>query len=269
MTLRLCQRAHGSCGACCGLYNVRDHSRPALEAELRRRTAALATVERAEEAFRAAAAALARHAPEPLFASVRNCMLLGFLDAEGTRVGCLAHPLATGGPDLRAAGVYDVLTCEAFLCPSHAWLTEEEAQLAELGAGGWHLYGLTATDVPFLRACLGAVAARAGAGVERRHLVHPPFRAALHRLLALMEELEPGSAGLFGAFRPGRDGEPAPRRIDYEALARRTSPYDAILTCVGADPHSGNDLDLLEAEVVRRLDACAAAFPIADTPHRP
>lgn len=260
MTLRLCQRPGASCGACCGLYNVEDHSREALTAELWRRTRALARVPREEAAFRRAAAELAAGAAAPLFPSVRNCMLLGFLDGAGGRIGCLAHPLSTGGADLRAAGVYDVLTCDAFLCPSHAWLSEEEAQLVELGAGGWHLYGLTVTDVPFLRACLGAVAARTGARVERRHLERAPFLRALQRLLALKEELEPGSEGLFGAFKPGRDGEPVPRRIDYEALAREASPYDAILTCVGADPRSGNDLDRLEAEVRRRLDACAAAF---------
>ena len=269
MTLRLCQRAQASCGACCGLYNAVDHSREALTAELWRRTRALARVPREEAAFRAAAAALAKEAAAPVFPSVRNCMLLGFLDAAGTRIGCLAHPLATGGPDLRAAGVYDVLTCDAFLCPSHAWLGEEEAELAELGAAGWHLYGLVVTDVDFLRAVLGAVAARAGARVERRHLDHPPFRKALARLLSLKEELEPGSEGLFGAFRPGRDGDPVPRRIDYEALARETSPYDTILTCVGADPRSGNDLDLLEAEVRRRLDGCAAAFPPPGPSRRP
>jgi hypothetical protein len=105
--------------------------------------------------------------------------------------------------------------------------------------------------------------------VERRHLALEPFRRALARLLSLKEELEPGSEGLFGAFRPGRDGEPVPRRIDYEALARRTSPYDTILTCVGADPHSGNDLDLLEAEVRRRLDACAAVFAPPAAARRP
>jgi hypothetical protein len=260
MTIRLCQREGASCGACCGLYNQVDHSRETLTAELWRRTRALAGVPREEAPFRAAAAALAKGAAAPVFPSVRNCMLLGFLDEAGGRIGCLAHPLATGGPDLRAAGVYDVTTCETFLCPSHAWLGEEEAELAEVGAGGWHLYGLVVTDVEFLRAVLGAVAALTGARVERRHLGHPPFRRALARLLSLKEELEPGSEGLFGAFRPGRDGEPVPRRLDYEALARRTSPYDTILTCVGADPHSGNDLDLLEAEVRRRLDACAAAF---------
>jgi hypothetical protein len=259
--LRLCQRAHASCGACCGLYNGQDHSRAALTGELWRRTRALAREERAEPAFKACGDRLAAELGDPVFPSVRVCPLLGFLDAAGTRIGCLAHPLATGGPDLRAAGVYDVMTCEAFLCPSHAWLSEEEAQLAEAACADWHLYGLVITDVPFLRAALGAVAGVTGQRVERRHLDHAPFRKALRALLAMKEELEPGSEGLFGAFRPGRDGEPVPRRIDYERLERGASPYDQILLSIGADPRSGNDLDLLEEELRRRLDACAAAFP--------
>jgi hypothetical protein len=258
--IRLCQRPATSCGACCGLYNTLDHGREAVRGELTRRTRALARVERTLPAFREAAHRLAHGGPAPLFPTVKICPLLGFLDEAGGRIGCLAHPLVTGGVDLRAAGVYDVTTCESFLCPSHAWLNEEEASLTELATGDFHLYGLVVTDVPFLRAVLAAVASLTGARLERRHLEAPAFRTALTHLLALKEELEPGSEGLFGAFRPGRDGEPVPRRIDYQAIDRATSPYDQILTCVGADPRSGNDLDLLEEEVRRRLDACAAAF---------
>jgi hypothetical protein len=257
----LCQRAGASCGACCGLYNREDLSRANVRADLSRRTRALAQAPRTAEAYAAAARALAAEGCDPLFSSVRVCPLLGYLDAAETRVGCLAHPLVTGGVDLRACGVYDVLTCESFLCPSHAWLSEEEAQLASAATGDFYLYGLVVTDVPFLRAALAGVAARTGAAVHLRHLEHAPFRAALRRLLALKEELAPGSDGLFGAFRPAADGGEVPRRIDYAALGRDTSAYDTILTCVGADPRSGNDLDALEEEVRRRLDACARAFP--------
>jgi hypothetical protein len=257
--MTLCQRASASCGACCGLYNRSDVSRGAVAAELRRRTRALAAVPRTEAAFRAAARELEGAAPEPLFPSVRVCSLLGFLDEAERRVGCLGHPAATAGADLRDCGVYGVRTCESFLCPSFSWLSEEEAAIAEEATGEYHLYGLVVTDVPFLRAALEGVASRAGARVERRHLANRPFRAALRRLLDLKSELAPGSEGLFGAFA-APDGERL-RRIDYEGLGRAPSPYDTILTCVGADPRSGNDLDELEAEVRRRLDACAAAFP--------
>jgi hypothetical protein len=260
--MHLCQRAQASCGACCGLYNRADVSRGAIVAELRRRTRALAGRPRTPEAFRAAARGLAPGSPPPLFPSVRVCPLLGFLGEGEDRIGCLAHPAATGGPDLRDCGAYDAGICESFLCPSHSWLTEEEAALVEEAlAGDWHLYGLVVTDVPFLRAVLGAIARRTGAEVRRRHLAHPPFRTALRRLLGLKTQLAPGSEGLFGAFTPRADCEDAVRRIDYAALGRELSPHDAILTCAGADPRSGNDLDLLAAEVDRRLDGCVAAFP--------
>ncbi|GEJ57699.1 hypothetical protein [Anaeromyxobacter diazotrophicus] len=261
----LCQRGQASCGACCGLYNRADLSREAAAALLDRRTEALAGVPRTVEAFRAAAARLGEDEEAPLFPSVRVCPLLGWLDAARTRAGCLAHPLATGGADLRDCGVYDARICDSFLCPSHSWLSEEEAELAaEACAGDPYLYGLVVTDVPFLRAALEGVAALAGARVERRHLQDPRFLAALRALFALKEELAPGSEGLFGAFRAGPDGEPLPRAIDYAALGRPApSPHDALLTCVGADPRSGNDLDALEGEVRARLEACAAALEAA------
>jgi hypothetical protein len=257
----LCQRGTASCGACCGLYNRVAHGAARVRALLSRRTRALAGVPRTAEAYAAAARALASDEEAPLFPSVRVCPLLGWLDDAETRVGCLAHPLSTGGSDLRDCGAYDVEICDGFFCPSHAWLSEEEAEIAARACADWYLYGLVATDVPFLRACLGAIAAEAGARVELRHLDHPRFRAALRRLLGLKGALAPGSDGLYGAFRPGEDGEPVPRAIDHAALGRERSPWDEILACAGADPRSGNDLDLLEADVRARLAEAAAALP--------
>ena len=191
---------------------------------------------------------------------MRVCPLLGWLDAGRTRAGCLAHPAVTGGADLRDQGVYDAGICESFLCPSHSWLGEDEAELVDFACSDAWLYGLVVTDVPFVRAVLEAVGRLAGARLERRHLERPAVRDGLRRLFALKEELEPGSEGLFGAFRPGADGEPVPRLIDYESMGREGSPWDAILLCVGADPRSGNDLDRLEEEVRARLEGCARAL---------
>jgi hypothetical protein len=254
----LCQHGGASCGACCGLYNRHDLSRQAAAADLRRNTAALAEVPRTAAAFRAVAARRTRELPARLFPSVRNCPLLGYLDAEESRVGCLAHPAATGGPDLRACGVYDVITCDAFLCPSHAYLTEEEAALAT-AAGDFYLYGLVVTDAAFLQAVLHGIAAGAGRRPAAADLAHPPFRRALEQLLALKEELAPGSEGHFGAFRK--------RPAGWEAPAG--PPAERIADCLGADALSGNDGDGLEAEVGRRLEDCVRALPRAQAAPAP
>jgi hypothetical protein len=263
----LCQREGASCGACCGLYNRLDHSRAAVRRLLLARTRALAAVPRTAEAFRAAAREIADGEAPPLFPSVRVCPLLGYLDTAETRVGCLAHPLATGGVDLRGCGAYDAAICDGFFCPSHSWLSEEEAEIAARACAlDPYLYGVVVTDVPFLRAVLAGIAAVAGRGVGASDVADGAFRRAVRALLGLKEELEPGSEGLYGAFRPSADGEPVPREIDYGALSRARSPYDEILLCVGADPRSGNDLDHLEGEVRRRLDAAARALPRAGAP---
>lgn len=257
----LCQRAEASCGACCGLYNRADHSREAVQALLDRRTDRLARAPRTAAGFAEAAADLSQAGDgEPLFPTVRICPLLGWLDPVRSRVGCLAHP-ALCGPDLRDQGVYDAAICESFLCPSHGHFSVEEAEMVAAVCGpDPYLYGLTVTDVDFVRACFSGVAQLCGERIQARHLVRRPFRAALRRLFQLKEELAPGSDGLYGAFRPGADGEPVDRHIDYEALSRRRSPHDLILRCIGADPRSGNDLDAIEEEVARRLDGCVAAF---------
>jgi hypothetical protein len=266
VTVRLCQRTRASCGACCGIYNRRDFGRAAVRAELTRHTRVLARAPRTPEGYREAARRLEADAPEAIFPSIRVCQLAGFLDAAETRVGCLAHPKATGGVDLRACGVYDVDTCESFLCPSHAAITEQEAALVE-AATDFHLYGLVATDALFLRAALDGLARACGRGVEPAELKHPPLAAALRRLLSLKEELEPGSDGLFAAFRHDAHRAAAGEEQGGGGHGRRTGE-EAILAALGADARSGNDADLLEGEVRGRLAACAAALRAARAPKR-
>lgn len=264
MTVRLCQRATVSCGACCGIYNRADPGRAGVRAELARHTLALARTERTAAAFKAAADRIAAGAPPALIPTIRVCPLAGFLDPGERRVGCLAHPKVTGGIDLRACGVYDVETCEAFLCPSHAVVTEDEAAIVE-GVADFHLYGLVVTDAPFLRAVLTAVAEGGGRPLQPRQLRHAPLAAALRRLFAIKEELAAGSDGHFGAFRRGGASEDV--AVDAgDAGDGGEPPLDGaarIVARLGADGRAGNDEELLEDEVRARLAAAVAALRAA------
>src|SRR5690606_18849401 len=126
-SFHLCQPGAGaSCGACCGLYNFRDHSREALAKTLSRRSEVIRRTPKEPAAFRDAARSLRRWDKDRLFDAVRICPLLGFLDEAETRVGCLAHPAANDGIDLRDCGAYDASTCGSFECPSFLWLGEPQ-----------------------------------------------------------------------------------------------------------------------------------------------
>ena len=241
------------------MYNRRDLSRSAVERTLSRRTAVLRAVKPSEAAFRAATARLATLEAPPVFASVRVCSLLGFLDGDPTRVGCLGHPAATGGLDLRPCGAYEPGICEGFTCASHGSCTAVEADLlCAVCAGDPFIYGLVATDLPFARAVLRAVEALAGGRVEERQLGDRRFRDCLAAAFALKEALAPGSEGLFAAFRaPAAPGASAAA----SGAGGREAALEEVLSCLGADDRSGNDGDALEEEARRRLVACAAAIP--------
>ena len=76
VSFHLCQPGRGaSCGACCGLYNFRDHSRATLTERLGAQTDTFAPLPREPEAYGAAARALkeaARLPSSPPCASARS-----------------------------------------------------------------------------------------------------------------------------------------------------------------------------------------------------
>jgi len=272
VSFHLCQPGGGaSCGACCGLYNFRDHSRPALQERLQRHTAALAHVAREPEAYRAAARALAAQDREgALFPAVRICPLLGFLprtpQEDGPRVGCLAHPGVTGGADLRDCGVYRAEVCETFTCPSFGWLGDAQARLIQAACADWYLYGLVITDVEFVQGCLRLLAWECGQEVAPARLqAHPAALSRLRALLRLKEEAAQGSAdagtdGVFGRFRPDAQGEPVLQALDYAALGLHAAPEDDVVVCLGALPRSAAALQAARDRVRTRVRAVAAAL---------
>lgn len=259
--MHLCQPGGGaSCGACCGLYNFRDHSRAALTHELDRHTAALENVPKTREAYRAAALELAKGQAAPAYPDVRVCPLLGFVSEN--RVGCLAHPLVTGGPDLRDCGVYTAAICESFECPSFIWFTDSQKRLIRAACPDWYLYGLVVTDVEFVRGCLRLLAQQVGEEVAPEKVIDRPLALQAIANLFALKESAPGrdEGGIFGRFHPASDGEPVLRQIDYSALGAQAAPEDDVVLCLGYSPLSAEQLDQARRIVREGIVAVAAAL---------
>jgi hypothetical protein len=247
VSFHLCQPGGGaSCGACCGLYNFQDHSRPVLVERLAMQTERLRRLPREREAWHEAARELtALRGAQPLFPAVKVCPLLGFLDAERKQVGCLGHPKVTGGVDLRDCGAYRSAICETFTCPSFGWLTDAQARLVQAACADWYLYGLVITDVEFVRGCLRLIEWELGGPAKPEVLrERPESLAAVRRLFALKETAprRDARAAVFGRFTRDTEGEPAPRTLDYAKLGTRAAPEDDVVLCLGYTPDTATDL---------------------------
>lgn len=265
LPFHLCQPGGGaSCGACCGLYNFRDHSREALTAALNRHTDRLRDAPKTREAFSEAARELKAQEHSPAFPDVRVCPLLGFIDGERTRVGCLAHPLVTGGIDLRDCGAYTAELCQSFQCPSFIWLTPSQAELVRKACPDWYLYGLVLTDVELVRGTLSLIERALGESVDARRVLEcSGALQAISALFALKERpLDRHAPTVFGRFAPDDAGAPSLRTIDYAALGARAAPEDDVLLCLGFAPTTPEGLEharaVVRAGILRIADALSA-----------
>ena len=264
VSFHLCQPGRGaSCGACCGLYNFRDHSRATLTERLAAQTDTVRPLPKEPEAYQSAARALLEARTPPLFPAVRVCPLLGFLDAERTQVGCLGHPKVTGGVDLRDCGVYRADICETFTCPSFTWLTDAQARLVQAACADWYLYGLVITDVEFVRGCLRLLEWELAGPVNPEALLARPEALEAVRQLFALKETAPDRgthAAVFGRFTPDTEGEPVSRTLDYAALGARASPEDEVVLCLGYAPTGLEALTRARALVRAHVRAVALAL---------
>lgn len=263
VSLNLCQTGKGSCGACCGLFNFRDHSREAISAELRRHTEELRDVPRTREAFDAKAREIKERSPKPLFPLVRVCPLLGFLDGAESRVGCLAHP-AVIGTDLRDCGVYTSDICETFTCPSYIWLDDDTAALIRDACPDWYTYGLVVTDVEFVRGVLSLIVdamVRPISAAELRDRALPEM-ARLFSLKASAPD-RPADARVFGRFEDVGTDDPGLRIIDTEKLGVQPAKEDLVVLCLGYAPRSAEELTRARALVCEHIAAVASKLAVA------
>ena len=165
----LCQvNERVSCGACCGLYNVPDLSRSALESMLIDRTQRFDRVPREANTIVAFGRQMLQDqcgsVPFPEF---HHCPFVGLVGQQLTRVGCLLHPLAAGndGVDYRGLSYYGGMACRVYFCPTHHKLSRSIKTIVRETADNWYEYGLIVTEARLLEAFFLGLEHRLGAPV--------------------------------------------------------------------------------------------------------
>jgi len=152
----LCQVSEGvSCGACCGLYNVANLSRAALEDRLARRAQCFAAVVRTEDGIEQYRREIEGWTPEEKpFPHFHHCPFLGLIGDARTRVGCLLHPAVPGndGHDFRYLSYYGAKACRSYFCPATRSLPARHLHILRALWDDWYPYGLIITEHRLLNA---------------------------------------------------------------------------------------------------------------------
>jgi len=230
----LCQVNHKvSCGACCGLYNVADLSRPALFDRLSRRTLRFAETPRTEEAIEGFRHATEGWTPEERpFPQFHHCPFLGLVGRAGTRVGCLLHPDVPGnqGRNWRHLSYYGATACAAYLCPASRSLPTCHLLILRDLFDDWYPYGLIITEHRLSRAVFETLEARitrpvGPADFPRRSSA----AAALRELLELKLTWPYRNAETRGPCHFVFDNGLYPRPgVQWPSAARPGSPYETL-----------------------------------------
>lgn len=122
------------CSVCCGLFNMRDTSRDALERFLKdgsSREKLYSNYEVYDEP------------PEVRDRFSHICPYQGFL-AKG-KPGCLIHPLSSG-IEGRDRSLFASPVCGKFLCPAYEILTDDEKSALIENVNDWYLYSTAIAD---------------------------------------------------------------------------------------------------------------------------
>jgi hypothetical protein len=231
----LCQTPEGaSCGACCGLYNVREWSFEALRDLLLLRTALYdETPGNFEAILKFRDRIVAEECPERPIEDFHHCPYIGLLGENKSRVGCLLHPLnpKNNNFDFRGLSDYGGMTCRVYFCPSSVKLLKPAARIVKILVKDWHAYGLIITETKLLNAFFEKIEeSMAGFIDERIILQNPATVCAISEFLALKlkwpfrKKGHPYPANYF--FNDNLCPKP---KIDYQALGASVSRYDVIL----------------------------------------
>ena len=196
------------------------------------------------------------HAARP-YIDFYACPFLGWIGADGGRVGCLLHPMAAGngGIDYRGLSFYGGLACRDYFCPSYRNLAAAHKEIVRAVCPDWYLYGLVVTEDRLVGAFFGEVEQRAGRRLCAADLsVHADLRPAVLEFLTLKLAWPfraPDAKGPGNYFF--NDGLHPKPTIDYARLGLAPSPLDPILRELSSAFDRPAELAQAEAAIERIL----------------
>ena len=263
--IHLCQPDEGkSCGACCGLYNWKNHSRAAIETILVLQTGLFAPLGESEQNFdryrELRASAIDN---EKLFETIYNCEFIGFIDPERRRVGCMLHPIVTGGRDLRDHCFYGAKICSGHFCPGYSCFSTAQQRSVVQATGDWYLYGLTITDIDLVKEFFKHVENAIGESINEKRLNQPAITSVLSDFFRLKEHWP------FKALenRLGKyyfsAAEYHVARIEYEKRwGLPPSRFDKILVSLESELATQDDVRGAEGIIQGYIDRFIAAYAV-------
>lgn len=258
----LCQvNERVSCAACCGLYNMPDSSRTAMESMLIDRTLKFERIPREVEAI-VEFGRQVRHClgdvPLPDF---HHCPFVGLVGDERTRVGCLLHPFAAGndGVDYRGLSFYGGMACRIYFCPTHHKLAHVIKSAVRESAADWYEYGLLVTEGKLLESYFSALEHRLGAPVKAGDILgREEIRRQLRELARLKIEWPFRRSSDLGLCHYLFDDHLYDRpETTYPRTRNRPSPFDDIFRELGSGFHSEEDLTRAEDIVWQMIENLA------------
>lgn len=261
--IHLCQPDAGkSCGACCGLYNWKDHSRQALQAILEMQTSLFAPFQKTGgdfDRYRDLRAAVLDN--EKLFETIYNCEFIGFIDAGQRRVGCMLHPMVTGGSDLRDHCFYSAEICSGHFCPGYSCFTTAQQRAVINATSDWYLYGLAITDIDLVKEFFKLVEDTIGESIKESRLADPAITDILADFFRLKEHWPfKAKKNRLGKYYFSA-AEYHVARIDYEARwGLPASRLDKILVSLESDLTCAKELHQAEEIIERLIQKFIAAY---------
>jgi hypothetical protein len=196
--VNLCQPDNRkSCAACCGVYNVPDGTRQTLLLKLASHADLFRDSPRTPDALDQYSKAIQQLEKEPpLDQVIHVCEFAGFVDPQGSLVGCMLHPAVPGnhGIDLRGLCYYGSLACTSFWCPAWEQIPAAHKVIVQYLLEDWHIYGLVASDAGFVIPLFNLLEGSIGEPVEPKRLLSGPAADTVRGMLMWKDSWPFGSS---------------------------------------------------------------------------